>query len=115
MFALDSELLQLLQLITVSTHTVAKAYSDANLPHPSANDGTARVVPEVAQEPAVLQATLILVAACKQLIASVASPSTLAKDASLAVCCRFLPRTECYFYNRISFRRAKSPQPFALR
>lgn len=97
MSILDSELLQLLQLITASTHTVAKAYSDAGLPHPSANDGTSRSLPKVAQDPAALQATLTLVAACKQLIASVSVPSTLASNASFAVRQFPLPRADYHF------------------
>lgn len=81
----DSDLLQLLKLIDTSTRAVEKAYEEAGIPHPSACDGKTPFAPHIAFQPAVTQTTQILVAACKQLIASVTPPPFFAKDFSFGV------------------------------
>ncbi|KDQ14194.1 hypothetical protein BOTBODRAFT_174982 [Botryobasidium botryosum FD-172 SS1] len=80
----QSEFTQLIQLINTSAHTVAQGYSDAGLPHPSANDGTPPLSAHTAAQAATHQASLTLVAACRQIIASVMVPTTYVHEIAMA-------------------------------
>ncbi|KDQ16040.1 hypothetical protein BOTBODRAFT_31123 [Botryobasidium botryosum FD-172 SS1] len=81
---MQSEFLQLIQLINTSAQAVAQGYSDAGLPHPSANDGAPPLPAHFAAQAATHQASLTLVAACRQLIASVMAPTTYAMEIAMA-------------------------------
>lgn len=79
------ELFQLLQLINTSTTTVANAYRDADVPYPSVYDAFTPFSAAVHNFPHVQQATQVLVAACKQLIASVTMPAAYVAETGLMV------------------------------
>lgn len=78
----ESEFSQLLQIINVSTRTISGAYNDTGLPEPSVND---RLPVQVDQQPGTKQATTTLVAACRQLIASVTEPAVYAIESCMGV------------------------------
>ncbi|KDQ19530.1 hypothetical protein BOTBODRAFT_636425 [Botryobasidium botryosum FD-172 SS1] len=82
-FHAQSEFTQLLHLINTSAHTVGEAYTDAGLPHPSSNNASSLNSQHATEEPATQRAVVTLIAACRQLIASVMPPVAYAIETSL--------------------------------
>ncbi|KDQ19528.1 hypothetical protein BOTBODRAFT_28102 [Botryobasidium botryosum FD-172 SS1] len=80
----QSDFGQLLHLINASANVIGEAYDAVGCPHPSSNDGSTPISSDKTQQAGTQQAVITLIAACRQLIASVMAPVPYAIETSMS-------------------------------